>query len=107
MMIDEYDITLTEEQQDIIRRGGVRPIDWDLVEGTFIIKIPSGGNTSSEILGQLGVLHDRLRASDYKAIKHAEGWLTDEEYAETKAQRQAWRDEINRLESLLAERENQ
>ena len=39
-----------------------------------------------------------LAASDYKAIKFAEGWLTAEDYAATKAQRQAWRDEINELE---------
>lgn len=39
-----------------------------------------------------------LAESDYKAIKYAEGWLTGDEYAYTKAQRQEWRDEINRLE---------
>lgn len=39
-----------------------------------------------------------LQDSDYKAIKYAEGWLTGDEYAFTKAQRQEWRDEINRLE---------
>lgn len=39
-----------------------------------------------------------LQESDYKAIKYAEGWLTGDEYAYTKAQRQEWRDEINRLE---------
>ena len=45
---------------------------------------------------------DRLKAelagTDYKAIKYAEGWITEEEYAPTKAQRQVWRDEINELE---------
>lgn len=39
--------------------------------------------------------------SDYKAIKHSEGLLTDEEYAPIKAQRQAWRDEINELEKYI------
>lgn len=39
-----------------------------------------------------------LSESDYKAIKFAEGALTLEEYAPIKAQRQAWRDEINQLE---------
>lgn len=39
-----------------------------------------------------------LSETDYLAIKYAEGWLTAEEYAPTKAQRQAWRDEINTLE---------
>lgn len=44
-----------------------------------------------------------LSASDYKAIKYAEGLISAEDYAETKAERQAWRDEINALESELSE----
>lgn len=43
-------------------------------------------------------LKRQLAATDYKAIKWAEGWLTDEEYAPVKAERQALRDEINALE---------
>ena len=46
-------------------------------------------------------LKDELKKTDYKAIKHSEGWLTDEEYAETKAERQKIREEINRLEQEL------
>ena len=41
----------------------------------------------------------QLQESDYKAIKYAEGFISEQDYAEMKAQRQAWRDEINRLES--------
>lgn len=44
------------------------------------------------------ILKQQLENTDYLAIKFAEGQLTAEEYAETKAQRQAWRDEINELE---------
>lgn len=44
-----------------------------------------------------------LRETDYRALKFAEGELTAEEYAETKANRKAWRDEINKLEVELAE----
>ena len=50
---------------------------------------------------QIIALKQQLQASDYKAIKYSEGWLTDEEYAETKAERQRIRDEINRLEAEL------
>lgn len=46
-------------------------------------------------------LKDELQKTDYKAIKYSEGWLTDEEYAETKAERQRIREEINRLEAKL------
>lgn len=47
---------------------------------------------------RIAELKQLLAESDYKAIKYAEGWLTAEDYAATKAQRQAWRDEINELE---------
>lgn len=48
-------------------------------------------------------LKNQLQQTDYKAIKYAEGWLTDEEYAEVKAERQRIRDEINLLEKELKE----
>ncbi len=48
-------------------------------------------------------LKNDLQKTDYKAIKYSEGWLTEEEYAETKAERQRIRDEINRLEQELNE----
>lgn len=48
---------------------------------------------------QIAGLKQNLADTDYKAIKYAEGLISDEDYAETKALRQAWRDEINRLES--------
>ena len=43
-------------------------------------------------------LKAQLAATDYKAIKYAEGWLSDEEYTQIKAERQAIRDKINELE---------
>lgn len=49
-------------------------------------------------LNRIAELKQLLAESDYKAIKYAEGWITAEDYAATKAQRQAWRDEINELE---------
>lgn len=50
---------------------------------------------------EINELKKKLFDTDYKAIKYSEGLLTDKEYAEVKAQRQAWRDEINRLEEKL------
>lgn len=46
-------------------------------------------------------LKEELNATDYKAIKYAEGVLTDEEYQPTGIQRQAWRHRINELEELI------
>lgn len=48
-------------------------------------------------------LKEQLKETDYKAIKYSEGWLTDEEYAETKAERQRIREEINRLEQEISQ----
>ena len=45
-------------------------------------------------------LKQMLADTDYQAIKYAEGWLTEAEYAEIKKQRQAWRERINELEEV-------
>ena len=55
-----------------------------------------------EKLKRIAFLKGELARTDYEAIKYAEGWFTDTDYAEIKAQRQAWRDEINELEAELA-----
>lgn len=48
---------------------------------------------------QIVMLKQNLADTDYKAIKYAEGLISDEEYGEIKVLRQQWRDEINRLEN--------
>lgn len=40
-----------------------------------------------------------LASTDYKAIKFAEGSLTESEFAPIRKQRQEWRDKINELET--------
>lgn len=47
-------------------------------------------------------LKEELSQTDYKAIKYAEGVLTNEDYQPTGIQRQAWRKRINELERLIA-----
>lgn len=53
------------------------------------------------IIPQIMALKEELSASDYKAIKYAEGLITAEEYEPIKAERQALRDRINELEAML------
>lgn len=53
----------------------------------------------SEIRGFKLLLSD----TDYKALKHADGALTDAEYEPTRQARQELRDKINTLEDELAE----
>lgn len=57
--------------------------------------------TNDEIMNEIRIREQLLAQTDYKALKHSEGVISDEEYADTKAQRQSWRDEINELEKLL------
>jgi chromosome segregation ATPase len=52
---------------------------------------------------RIEMLKAELASTDYKAIKYAEGWLTEAEYAPIKAVRQAIRDEINALETQMQE----
>lgn len=60
---------------------------------------------------QIAVLKEQLQDTDYKALKFAEGIITEADYEPIKTQRQAYRDEINRLEAederLEAEINNQ
>lgn len=50
---------------------------------------------------EIEFIKEQLNKTDYQAIKYAEGLLNDEEYEPIKAQRQAWRDRINELETRL------
>ncbi len=51
---------------------------------------------------KIAVLKENLKNTDYKAIKYAEGLISAEEYEETKALRQSYRDEINSLEAEIS-----
>lgn len=66
------------------------------------------GNINEEIVGfkqQIAKLKRNLASTDYQALKHSDGFLTDDEYAPAKAQRQAWREEINLLELEILTKE--
>lgn len=78
-----------------------------VVDGKFTIKRRTPtveevkADETTEINRQIRELKKKLFDTDYKAIKYSEGWLTDEEYAEVKAQREEWRKRINELEASL------
>lgn len=48
-------------------------------------------------------LKDELHASDYKAIKHSEGLISEEDYQPIKEERQLIRAEINKVEVMTEE----
>lgn len=63
-----------------------------------IAEMEANGPTNDELIEQYKA---ELSATDYKAIKYAEGWLTEEEYAPIKAERERIRNEIRELEKWM------
>lgn len=59
--------------------------------------------TREQLIGEINALKSLLSDTDYKALKFAEGEITAAEYADTKADRQAWRTRINAAEAELAD----
>lgn len=57
----------------------------------------------NEKQARMTALKQLLTGTDYKALKHSEGGISDADYAPIKAQRQVWRDEINTLEAEIFE----
>lgn len=55
-----------------------------------------------EYEAEIAALKQNLADTDYKAIKYAEGEISEEDYAPIKAQRQEWRVRINELEALIS-----
>ena len=58
--------------------------------------------TKDQIQGEINGYKIALAQTDYKALKHADGVISDAEYKETRDQRNAWRAAINDLEEELA-----
>lgn len=56
----------------------------------------------NEIQRKINETKVKLSQTDYQAIKYFEGFISEADYAPMKALRQAYRDEINRLEAELA-----
>lgn len=70
-------------------------------ENDEILNNPNYIENRYEIEDKINQYKKMLSDTDYKALKYMEGYLTDEEYAETKIQRQEWRNKINELEEKL------
>ena len=66
----------------------------------FFIGVPYNDEQKAQYK-QIAELKRKLRDSDYKAIKYADGAYTEEEYAPIRAERASWRAEINRIEETF------
>ena len=102
-------IEITEEQR---RQPLPDKYSYYAVEnGEFVIKrrTPSEAETKADSIAsinqQIKELQGKLAATDYQALKYSEGWITEKDYTEIKANRQSWRDTINQLQAQLKEEE--
>lgn len=102
-------IEITEEQR---RQPLPDKYSYYAVEnGEFVIKrrTPSEAETKADSIAsinqQIRELQGKLAATDYQALKYSEGWITEKDYTEIKANRQSWRDTINQLQAQLEEEE--
>ena len=76
------------------------------VDNRYYLKSKCPHKTQSDIdrenaIQEITQLKKQLSDTDYKAIKYAEGQITEEEYASVRELRQGYRDRINYLEGLL------
>ena len=84
---------------------------YDVENGEVVIKrrTPSEAETKADSIAsinqQIRELQGKLAATDYQALKYSEGWITEKDYTEIKANRQSWRDAINQLQAQLKEEE--
>ena len=102
-------IEITEEQR---RQPLPDKYSYYAVEnGEFVIKrrTPSEAEAKADSIAsinqQIRELQGKLSATDYQALKYSEGWITEKDYTEIKANRQSWRDAINQLQAQLKEEE--
>lgn len=63
--------------------------------------------TREQIEADIRGLQQLLTATDYKALKHADGVISDEKYEETRQLRIDYRRQINDLEAELEAAEGQ
>lgn len=59
-----------------------------------------------KIFCQIQELKQQLADWEYKTSKYTDGEYTEEEWAEIKAQRKQWREQIRQLEKELEENDN-
>jgi hypothetical protein len=95
-----FDIELTTEEFDFLMCEQSKGRELKVVDGK-VVAVEHVQTEQERAQTRIAELKRKLQETDYQAIKHFEGYLTDYEYEPIKAQRQAWRDEINELEKLI------
>lgn len=85
-----------EERNDLI---SITEQEWNEHIASIMSQPKQYTSEQIQARNRIRELKRNLANTDYQAIKYAEGMISENDYQPIKAQRQAWRDEINRLES--------
>lgn len=93
-------IDLTYEEFDFLMCEQSKGKELKVVDGK-VVAVEHTQTEQERAQMKIFELKQKLQETDYQAIKHFEGYLTDYEYEPIKIQRQAWRDEINELEKKI------
>ena len=98
---DERDIYDDEFIFNTFYKDGHRVNCYHLVDGEYILdEVKEQEEIAKEQKEQeIARLKQELSDTDYQAIKYSEGWISEEEYAPIKANRETLRQQIRALES--------
>lgn len=102
-MITEQDGKVTTQIKSTVEYDGKNYIRTTTERILVYVEYTDAELHAFAVAARIEELKKLLDESDYLATKYAEGWYTEEEYAPIKAQRQVWRDEINKLELEVVE----
>ena len=101
-----YEDRIVEEEnggisiyKDLVTHAVEEKDAWDEYE-EIQVYVPYSENELAE--REIAKLKEKLRETDYQAIKFAEGEMSLEDYAELKEKRAAWRKKINEFEEVLS-----
>lgn len=94
-------VELTNEEFDYLMCEQAKGKELKVVDGK-VVAVERVMTEQEKAQIRIAELKQKLQETDYLAIKHFEGYLTDYEYEPIKFKRQSWRDEINALEVQYA-----
>lgn len=100
MVFDNKKYSVENEKFDFLMCEQSKGKELKVVDGK-VVAVERVITEEEKAQAKIFELKQKLQKTDYLAIKHFEGYLTDYEYEPIKEQRQAWRDEINELEKLV------
>lgn len=97
IFVSNKGVEITPEQYNALKNGTMQFND----SLTAVVAVPENEILLRQKSTRIAELKSYLSATDYQSHKHADGAMTEEEFAPIRAQRQAWRDEINALETEI------